>query len=41
MTRRRGTFYYDEDGSGPGAKVLFAIVTGAPGLTHKDFDVIG
>ena len=35
-----GHLYFDADGSGAGAKVLFAIVTDAPTLTFKDFDVI-
>ena len=35
-----GALYYDADGNGAGAKVLFAILDGAPVLTAGDFTVI-
>jgi len=38
--RAAGQIYYDADGSGAGAAVLFASVAGAPALTASDFTVI-
>jgi hypothetical protein len=35
-----GQLYYDADGSGAGAQVLFATLNGAPNLTASDFLVI-
>jgi Ca2+-binding RTX toxin-like protein len=35
-----GQLYYDADGSGGGAAILFATLTGAPTLTASDFQVI-
>ena len=35
-----GNLYYDSDGSGPAAKILFAHVNGSPTLTYHDFLVI-
>jgi Ca2+-binding RTX toxin-like protein len=35
-----GNLYYDADGSGGGAAVLFATLHGAPALTASDFQVI-
>ena len=35
-----GQLYYDADGNGAGAQVLFAVLDGAPALTASDFQVI-
>ena len=35
-----GQLFYDADGSGAGAAVLFAILSGRPGLTASDFAVV-
>ena len=35
-----GLLYYDADGNGAGAAVLFAGVAGLPALTAADFTVI-
>jgi Ca2+-binding RTX toxin-like protein len=35
-----GNLYYDADGDGAGAAVLFATLQGAPVLTASDFQVI-
>ena len=35
-----GNLYYDADGSGVGARVAFAALTGAPSLTAADFAII-
>jgi Ca2+-binding RTX toxin-like protein len=35
-----GSLYYDADGNGGGAKVLFATLTGAPALTAADFSIV-
>ena len=35
-----GQLFYDADGSGSGAAVLFAVIIGSPGLTANDFSVI-
>ena len=35
-----GQLYFDADGSGAGAAVLFAILQGAPAITASDFTVI-
>ena len=35
-----GNLYYDSDGTGPAAKILFAHVNGSPTLTYHDFLVI-
>jgi len=32
-----GALYYDADGSGAGAAVKIAVLTGAPTLTEDDF----
>ena len=38
--RATGQLYYDADGSGAGAQILFAIVSGAPVISASDFTVI-
>jgi len=38
--RAAGKLYYDADGSGAGAQILFAIVSGAPVIAASDFQVI-
>ena len=38
--RATGQLFYDADGSGAGAAVLFAILSGTPSLTASDFQVI-
>jgi len=35
-----GNLYYDADGSGGGAAILFATLHGAPAITASDFQVI-
>jgi Ca2+-binding RTX toxin-like protein len=36
-----GKIYYDADGNGAGAKVLFATVTAGTALTNADFQIVG
>ena len=35
-----GAFYYDADGSGAGAAIQFATLTGAPTLLASDFTIV-